>query len=139
MNQEQSRPSTPSEDSNNENNEPEVYTRYIPRRNVKKIKLIPEQAATTNCSLCGQWAAHHELFGNPCCKTKLYCLECFLGEYRKPSGSKFLIPTLISCKNCLHIFPNPLAPDTDLESLIKINQVAVLPIRTTDQVWHYAK
>ena len=85
MDQEQSTlfigPDTPSDDSDN-NQEREVYIRYIPRKSVKKIKLIPEPAGTADCATCGQWAAHHELFGNPCCKTKLFCMECFLEEYQ---------------------------------------------------------
>ena len=140
MSQEQTshtRPDTPSDDSDNQDRE--VYIRYIPRNSVKKMKLMPEPAGTVDCTACGQWAAHHELFGNPCCKKKSYCLECFLGQYKKKVGAKFHIPSVINCKKCLHIFPNPLAPDSDLESLIKINQVVTLPVKTTDQIWNYIK
>ena len=66
MDQEQStsytRPDTPSDDS--ENNQ---ERRYIPRKSVKK-NLISDPASTVDCATCGQWVAHHELFGNPCCK-----------------------------------------------------------------------
>ena len=106
---------------------------------VKKVQVTEDQNNSVGrCIVCDRLFPIDCIFSNPCCQEKNFCLNCFLKDYRTLEGTVYTTNTIIQCPSCLALFPNPLAPSSDIESLIKINQTKTLQVRSTDRIWNFS-